>query len=151
MGVILCNYQPKSSHIMDPFRCMFDFLCVSTHFETMSGCNRGKEFLVVRLKKTPNNLKDLITRCWGYLVKSQIGYSYPYPTWDLCGRPGRPAGWPARPKLLPKLLTVYISKSPVRQGRTFVDLFASCFVFPASTRRFLERFEWCGIEPACSC
>ena len=57
----MSNYQPKPSH-MDPVRSIFDdFVCVSTHFEALSGCIRGQEFAVVRPKKSFNNLKDLIT------------------------------------------------------------------------------------------
>ena len=41
-------YGPGSGH----------FVCVSTHFEALSGCIRGQEFAIVRPKKSFNNLKD---------------------------------------------------------------------------------------------
>ena len=73
VGVTLFNYHPKPSY-MGPARCIFAIFVFPTHFETLSGCIRGQEFFDVSPKKSFNNLKDLIARCFSPNKRSEEGF-----------------------------------------------------------------------------
>ena len=53
-----CEQLSVQTEPYGPGSCI---LCVSTHFEALSGCIRGQEFAIVMSKKSFNNLTGLIT------------------------------------------------------------------------------------------